>query len=78
VSAEYTLVRLDDLLAIPADRRRACLGELELALGLHELAFGDVATTTPFLMTWADDGCSDITLDINNGHEVLKLEVFKP
>jgi len=79
MSNRYTLVRIDDLLAVPAERRHQCLDEIEMCLLAHELAFGDKSASTPFQLTWVDDGANDITVGHDlSGREVLKLEVFKP
>ncbi len=75
MSITYKIDHIADLLHIPADRRSACLQEIEYALSLHELAFGEAAVTTPIAsLHWTDDGDKSITLKGGAG-EALVLTV---
>ena len=72
----YQLNTFNDLLKIPADRRAACFRDLEYALSLHELAYGDVDPVSEFVLEyWADDGTRNVILCDQNGKELLALEV---
>lgn len=72
----YEIDRIADLLKVPLERRAACLRELEYALALHELAFGEEAASVEIgPMRWTDDGNKSVTLHDNSGNPVLALEV---
>lgn len=70
----YTLKTLSDLFAIPQEKRALCFLEIEQAMLLAELAFGDGAPDAFRAFTWTDDGQRNSTLHVN-GDEFLKLEV---
>jgi len=72
----YEIDRIADLLKVPIERRRACLRELEYALELHELAFGEEAASVEIgPMRWTDDGDKTCTLYDSSGKPFLTLEV---
>lgn len=72
----YEIDRIADLLRVPIERRTACLREVEYALALHELAFGEKAADVEIgPMRWTDDGDKTCTLHDANGKPVLTLEV---
>lgn len=72
----YDIDRIADLLKVPIDRRAACLREIEYALALHELAFGEEAASVEIWpMRWTDDG-NKTTIHDNNGKPFLTLEVL--
>lgn len=72
----YDIDRIADLLKVPIDRRAACLREIEYALALHELAFGEEAASVEIgPMRWTDDGNKTTTIHDNNGKPFLTLEV---
>ena len=74
----YQLSTISDLLRIPSDRRAECFKELEIALQLHELAFGDAANKTPIeTLTWVDDGDASASIKSTDGEDVLSLHVSK-
>ena len=67
---------IGDRLNVPIDRRPDCLRELEYALALHELAFGQDAVNVPIgPMHWTDDGRTATELIDASGELVLTLEV---
>ena len=70
----YSIKSLSDLFAIPQDKRALCFREIEQAMLLAELAFGDGAPDAFMAFTWTDDGQRNSTLHVN-GDEFLKLEV---
>lgn len=72
----YEIDRIADLLKVPIERRAACLRELEYALALHELAFGeDAANVEIGPMRWTDDGNKTVTLHDSSKNPVLTMEV---
>ncbi len=72
----YEIDRIADLLKVQAERRTDCLRELEYALCLHELAFGeDAANVEIGPMRWTDDGDRTCTLHDSSGKPFLTLEV---
>ena len=72
----YQLNTFNDLLKIPADRRAACFRDLEYALSLHELVYGDFQPESEFrLEWWKDDGTHNVTLHDQHGNELPALEV---
>ena len=72
----YEIDRVADLLRVPIERRTACLREVEYALALHELAFGEKAADVEIgPMRWTDDGDKTCTLHDASGKPVLTLEV---
>jgi hypothetical protein len=71
----YLLKTLDDLFRIPSDRREACFRELQYAMELHSLAFGD-EDAPPFSgIEWTDDGDMSQTIYTTDGEVLCKLEV---
>lgn len=73
----YELATLHDLLKVPADRLEFCLRDLQLALAVHVLAFGEAAEGVKFgPMTWIDDGKHDVDLSAN-GKPLLSLKTTK-
>lgn len=72
----YEIDRITDLLKVPIERREACLRELEYALALHELAFGEEAVDVEIgPMRWTDDGNKTCTVHDSSGKPILTLEV---
>ncbi len=72
----YEIDRISDLLKVPIERREACLRELEYALALHDLAFGEKSADVEIgKIRWTDDGNSSVTLRDNSGEDVLMLKV---
>ena len=72
----YKIDRITDLLKVPAERRTDCLRELEYALCLHELAFGeDAANVEVGPMRWTDDGDRRITLHGASQEPMLTLQI---
>lgn len=72
----YEIDRIADLLRVPIERRTACLREVEYALALHELAFGEKAADVEIgPMRWTDDGDKTCTLHGADGEPMLALEV---
>lgn len=71
----YRIEKISDLLAVPHERREACLKELLLVLDMYELA---VATDEPDYfgpLTWTDDGNPSATMLDAEGDEWLRLDV---
>lgn len=76
MNATYRIQSLGDLLQVPAEKRSACLREIEYALALHELAFGEQAAETPITaVQWADDGNRHIEIQDGAGQQVLGLQI---
>jgi len=75
----YVIKRLNDLLKVPAERRRELFDEIEQGLLLYELAWGDDDPDAhePLEFTWTDDGLRDTTLSTAEG-DVLVLKVTMP
>lgn len=72
----YEIDRIADLLKVPTERREACLRELQYALELHELAFGEEAVAVDIgPMRWTDDGNKTCTVHDSSGKPILTLEV---
>lgn len=70
----YRIDRIHDLLAVPIERREACVRELLYALALLEFAAGTEAEPEAQAMVWTDDGDQTIDLSIN-GDQSLRLQV---
>lgn len=68
----YSIDRIGDLLAVPADRREACMRDILLALDLLELAAGDNQAEITAPIQWTDDDDPRINLDL--GYDTLTLE----
>ncbi len=76
MNATYRIQSIADLLQVPAEKRSACLREIEYALALHELAFGEQAADTPIIaVQWADDGNRHIEIVDGAGQQVLGLQI---
>ena len=74
----YRLVKIHDLLLVPADRRTDCLHEIQLSLLLHELAFGDKAHATKVrAYEWTDDGDASSKITQPDGSTILHMKVSK-
>lgn len=71
---EYEISTLQDMLAVPPERRAAMLHELEFGLLSYEFAFGENAEKAPFTFIWIDDGHNSVTMYDQTGQEFLKLE----
>ena len=72
----YEINRIADMLKVPIERRKACLRELEYALALHELAFGEGAASVEIgPMRWTDDGNKTTTMHDSSGQPILTMEV---
>lgn len=70
----YRIERIQDLLAVPPERRETCLRELLYALSLLELAAGEECEPVAEAIVWTDDGYASAELTIN-GDVALRLEV---
>lgn len=77
MSQTYVIKTLNDLLKVPADRRRALFDEIEQGLLLYELAWGDDEPEDhePMAFEWTDDGCRDTSLTLPDGTTYMKLKV---
>lgn len=74
----YELRTIGDLLKVPAEKRAACFKDLELALSLHELAFGEDSHPSQVgVLTWVDDDSGNATLIGPDQESFLTLEVTK-
>lgn len=72
----YEIDRISDLLKVPIERREACLREIEYALALHDLAFGEKSADVEIgPIRWTDDGNKTCTLHDCSGEPVLTLAV---
>lgn len=72
----YRIRSITDLLAVPVERREACMHELLLALCMIDLSMGEAAQTAfPDGIEWTDDGDASVTVQV--GDEKLTLEVTK-
>lgn len=72
----YRIDRISDLLAVPIERREACVRELLYGLALLDLAAGDECSPELQSLVWTDDGETTIDLDLG-GEEQLRLVVEK-
>lgn len=76
MAESYKLTTIADLLDVPTGLRERCLRELDYALALQELAFGDKAKESLALpITWTNDNDKSATLYAVDGTEILKLKV---
>lgn len=73
MASTYEIEHISDLLKVPVERRAACLHELEIALALCELAFGEQASVGPF--SWTDDEHGHCALTDDAGASILKMAV---
>ena len=71
----YDLVKLEDLLQVPADRREACMREVLYALALHDLAIGDGQSQGWRSVSWTDDDDMRIDLHFGGGEPMLTLQI---
>lgn len=62
MSKSYTIATLQDMLAVPADRRAAMLTELETAFELLEFAMAELRPGELLQFTWTDDGEHSVSL----------------
>ena len=62
----YQLATLHDLLAVPVERREACMRDIQSGLLMHELAYGEDAKDVTFgPLSWADaDGTVALELSV--------------
>jgi len=73
---EYKIKTLSDLNRIPSDRLPAFFRDLEYAVNLRALMFGDEAVEIPFEeMTWRDDGNHSCEVTDMDGAPLLSLVV---
>lgn len=78
MSAVYRLATIADLLKVPVDRREQCFRNLEYALALHELAWGERAIEAGLQhIEWTDDGKMDSTAAEPDGTEILTMKIVK-
>lgn len=75
MSKSYKIATIQDMLAVPADRRSAMLTELETAFELLEFAMSDLRAGELLQFTWTDDGEHSVSLTGTDGQDFLKLEV---
>jgi predicted MarR family transcription regulator len=73
--SEYRISKLADFFAVPIELRETCFREVEYALALHELAYGDDAARTLAHVDWRDDGVQEIELLTVSGESVLKMTI---
>lgn len=73
MAATYTVERIVDLLAVPAERRARCIEELLVGLDLIE--FADAKVMGP--LTWTDDGDMSCALYGPDGKPQLSLKVTR-
>lgn len=71
----YRIEKISDLLAVPPDRRAACLKEIELVLDVCDLALGSGEAGPLGPIEWTDDGDSSVALHDQAGDEWLRLDV---
>ena len=74
----YQIEKIRDLLAVPIDRREACVRELLYGLELHELTYGNDAQNVLFgSMLWTDDDGHSVSLCDPGGTAILSLKITK-
>ena len=74
----YLIEKISDLLAVPIDRREACVRDVLYGLALHELAFGEDAQKTMIGgVEWTDDDDHSATLCDPERAIVLSLKITK-
>lgn len=74
----YKIEKISDLLAVPADRREACMRDLLYGLALHEMAFGEDAQKALIgAVEWTDDDDHSATLHDPDGGIILSLNITK-
>ncbi len=72
----YEIRTINDLLRVPAEKRDACLRQIQYALVLHELAFGkDSQKVGLDVITWADDADRTVRLLDDNENEIVTLRI---
>ena len=69
----YTLWTIQDMLAVPPERRSDMFKELELALSFYELCVGDEQQVSMKPIVWTDDGDASFSLQAND--VTLQLQV---
>mgnify|MGYP003404356549 FL=1 len=74
----YQLATLHDLLAVPVERREACMRDIQSGLLMHELAYGEDAKDVTFgPLSWADDNDHSVQIVDADGTVALELSVAK-
>ena len=74
----YQLATFHDLLAVPAERREACMRDIQCGLLMHELAYGEDAKNVTFgPLSWADDNDHSVQIVDGDGNTVFELSVAK-
>lgn len=68
----YCINTINDLLLVPAERRKDCLNELHAALLLHELAFGCRAVGIKGFV-WVDDGVKGTAIHSTDGTPIVTM-----
>lgn len=70
----YEFERIDDLLKVPVARLSACLRDIEYAITLAHLTYGEQAVNVRGAWNWTDDGDHSCSVS-ENGKPLLRLEV---
>lgn len=74
----YQLATLHDLLSVPAERRDACMRDIQYGLLMHELAYGEDAKVVTFgPLSWTDDNDHSVQIVDGDGNTVFELSVEK-
>jgi len=71
----YELSKISDLLKVPADRRSACLAQLELCLDTAELLYGEKAEDALKSIEWTDDADHSVAVNQNGEEGAYLLKV---
>ena len=73
---DYELRTIADLMKVPIECRTLCFREIEYALALHELAYGEDSQTIGLeMIRWTDDGKREVQLQNEKGEGILTLRV---
>ena len=74
----YQLATFHDLLAVPAERREACMRDIQYGLLVHELGYGEDAKNVTFgPLSWTDDDDHSVQIVNADGTVALELSVAK-
>lgn len=73
---EYSITTVNDLLQLDCDQLSDCLRDLEYAINLHCLAYGERAKDVGLKsIVWRDDKSHSVSLADVRGDEFLTLHV---